>query len=62
MAFIIRDTLSIYFKKVPFVSVESELTSDFYLIRPSKDGEGENARREPSVQNILIWNTGTKVI
>lgn len=49
-------------QKVSFVSAERWLTSVFYLIRPPKDGEGENARREPSVQNIVIWNTGTKVI
>lgn len=31
-------------------------TSVFYLIRPSKDGERENARWEPCVQNIFIYN------
>lgn len=35
--------------------------SGSYLIRPTEDGERKNARREPSVQNILVCNTGTKV-
>lgn len=33
---------------------ESHLTSVFYLIRPAEDRKGENARREPSVQNVLV--------
>lgn len=27
----------------------------FYLIGPSEDWKWENTRREPSVQNILVW-------
>lgn len=50
-----EDILTIYCKPIlPFESEGRRLTSVSYLIRPSEDGEGENARREPSVENILI--------
>lgn len=31
-------------------------SSVVHLIRPAEDGERENARREPRVQNIFIYN------